>query len=67
MVPVQLDDAWIERIRENLPELPAQRQERLMKEHGLPEYDASQIVSSKAMAEYFDEAVKNAKRQQSSI
>lgn len=61
LVPVQLDDAWIERIRETLPELPAQRQERLMKEHGLPEYDASQIVSSKAMAEYFDEAVKNAK------
>ena len=61
LVPVELDDAWIERIRETLPELPAQRQERLMKEHGLPEYDASQIVSSKAMAEYFDAAVKTAK------
>ena len=55
LVPVQLDDAWIERIRETLPELPAQRQARLMSEHGLPEYDASQIVSTKAMAEYFDE------------
>lgn len=32
-----------------------------MSEHGLPEYDASQIVSTKAMAEYFDEAVKTAK------
>lgn len=61
LVPVQLDDAWIERIRETLPELPAQRQARLMSEHGLPEYDASQIVSTKAMAEYFDEAVKTAK------
>ena len=61
LVPVELDDAWIERIRETLPELPAQRQARLMSEHGLPEYDASQIVSTKAMAEYFDEAVKNAK------
>lgn len=61
LVPVQLDDAWIERIRETLPELPAQRQDRLMSEHGLPEYDASQIVSTKAMAEYFDEAVKTAK------
>ena len=61
LVPVQLDDAWIERIRATLPELPAQRQVRLMSEHGLPEYDASQIVSTKAMAEYFDEAVKTAK------
>ena len=61
LVPVQLDDEWIERIRKTLPELPAQRQERLMKEHGLPEYDASQIVSTKAMADYFDEAVKTAK------
>ena len=61
LVPVQLDDAWIERIRKTLPELPAQRQARLMSEHGLPEYDASQIVSTKAMAEYFDEAVKTAK------
>lgn len=61
LVPVQLDDAWIERVQSELPELPAARQARLMREHGLPEYDASQIVSVKAMAEYFDEAVKTAK------
>lgn len=61
LVPVQLDDAWIERVQSELPELPAARQARLMSEHGLPEYDASQIVSVKAMAEYFDEAVKTAK------
>ena len=61
LVPVQLDDAWIERVQSELPELPAARQARLMSEHGLPEYDASQIVSLKAMAEYFDEAVKTAK------
>ena len=51
LVPVQLDDAWIERIRATLPELPAHHQARMMREHGLPEYDASQIVSTKAMAE----------------
>lgn len=61
LVPVQLDDAWIERVQSELPELPAARQARLMSEYGLPEYDASQIVSVKAMAEYFDEAVKTAK------
>lgn len=58
LVPVELDDAWIERVRAELPELPTQRQERLMEKYGLPEYDSELIVSSKAMAEYFDEAVK---------
>ena len=61
LVPVELTDEWIEEIRASLPELPAQRQARLMEEFGLSEYDANQIVSTKAMAEYFDEAVKTAK------
>ncbi|MBR2039737.1 MAG: Asp-tRNA(Asn)/Glu-tRNA(Gln) amidotransferase subunit GatB, partial [Phascolarctobacterium sp.] len=61
LVPVIIDDAWIERVRAELPELPAQRQARLMEQFGLPKYDASIIVSTKAMAEYFDEAVKTAK------
>ncbi|MCQ2358792.1 MAG: Asp-tRNA(Asn)/Glu-tRNA(Gln) amidotransferase GatCAB subunit B, partial [Phascolarctobacterium sp.] len=43
------------------PELPAQRLARLMEQFGLSEYDANLIVSTKAMAEYFDEAVKTAK------
>ena len=60
-MPVELDDAWVERIRAELPELPAQRQARLIAELGLPKYDASIIVSNKAMAEYFDEAVKTTK------
>ena len=58
LLPVELDDAWIERVRAELPELPAQRQARLIKDFGLPKYDASIIVATKAMAEYFDEAAK---------
>ncbi len=61
LVPVELDDAWIERVRASLPELPAQRQARLVAEHGLPEYDASLIVATKAMADYFDAAAATAK------
>lgn len=61
LVPIQLDDAWIERVRSELPELPGARQARLVKSFGLPEYDAGQIVSSKAMADYFDAAVATAK------
>lgn len=61
LVPVELTDAWIDGIKAELPELPAERQNRLMEEFGLSEYDSSLIVSSKAMAEYFDEAVKTSK------
>ncbi|HIU63909.1 MAG TPA: Asp-tRNA(Asn)/Glu-tRNA(Gln) amidotransferase subunit GatB [Candidatus Avacidaminococcus intestinavium] len=56
LVPVEIDDAWIERVRTELPELPAARKSRLMQEKGLSDYDAENIVATMAMAEYFDEA-----------
>jgi len=61
LVPIELTDEWIEGVRATLPELPAQRQARLMEQFGLSEYDASKIVTTKAMAEYYDESVKTAK------
>ena len=57
LVPVEIDDAWINRVKSELPELPVQRQARLMEQFGLSDYDARLIVSTKAMAEYFDRAV----------
>ena len=49
-----------EKIREELPELPAQRKERLLRED-VPEESADLIVSSKKMADYFDEGAKGTK------
>ena len=59
LVPVVIDDAWIARVKSELPELPAARQARLMQEIGLVDYDAENIVSTKAMAEDCDEAAKH--------
>lgn len=59
LVPVEIDDAWISRVKNELPELPAARKARLMREKGLVDYDAENIVATKAMAEYFDEAAKH--------
>lgn len=59
LVPVEIDDAWIARVKNELPELPAARKARLMREKGLVDYDAENIVATKAMAEYFDEAAKH--------
>jgi len=60
LVPINLDNAWIEEIRQGMPELPAARLERLLK-LGLPEESAILIVNTKEMADYFDEGTKHTK------
>ncbi len=56
LVPIVIDREWVEEIRKNLPELPAQRRERL-KSLGLSEYDAGVITASKDLANFFDRAL----------
>ncbi len=56
LVPVVIDEAWIERIREGLPELPAQRMQRFMDQFELPRYDAEVLTSERELADYFEQA-----------
>ena len=58
LVPIVLDDAYIDKVRSELPELPDARKARLIKEKGLQEYDAELIVSNKKMADYYAKADK---------
>jgi aspartyl-tRNA(Asn)/glutamyl-tRNA(Gln) amidotransferase subunit B len=58
LVPIVLEQAKIEAVRATLPELPDARQQRLSESYGLSAYDAAVLTASKAMADYFDEAVK---------
>ena len=58
LVPLRIDGAWIERIRETLPELPAAKRERFIRDYQLPEYDADILTSTKAMANYYEACVK---------
>lgn len=57
LMPIVIDEAWVERIRATLPELPQKKKERYIKDFELPEYDAEFITASKALAGFFDEAV----------
>ncbi len=57
LLPVVLDEALIEEIRASLPELPAARRERFVRQYGLPEYDAGVLVSSRDLAEFFESTV----------
>jgi aspartyl-tRNA(Asn)/glutamyl-tRNA(Gln) amidotransferase subunit B len=58
LVPVRIDDNWLNLLRENLVELPAARLNRFQAEYGLPEYDAEVLTSDKALADYFEATVK---------
>jgi len=58
LVPLRIDEAWIEEIRKNLPELPDQKKERFIRDYRIPEYDAEILTSAKAMALYFEECVR---------
>ena len=57
--PLRLERVWIEEQRASLPELPDARVARLMREHGLGEYDAETLVRAvDGGASYFEEAVR---------
>ncbi|MCL7487198.1 MAG: Asp-tRNA(Asn)/Glu-tRNA(Gln) amidotransferase subunit GatB [Desulfobulbaceae bacterium] len=56
LVPVVIDDAWIERVRGELPELPDARRKRFVADYELPEYDAGILTSSRELADYFEAA-----------
>jgi len=55
--PVVVDSARIAEIRAAMPELPDARRQRLVAQHGLPEYDAGQLTQSRALADYFESVV----------
>lgn len=61
LVPLIIDEKWIESIRNSLPELPDERKQRLINNYDLPRYDAEVITSSKDLGDYFDQCLKHFK------
>jgi len=57
LVPVRIDPAWLEELRQSLPELRESRRQRFQTEYGLPELDAEVLTSDKELADYFEAAV----------
>src|SRR5690349_12557052 len=51
--PLAVDDAWIERVRLAMPELPEAMRARLATEHGIGAYDAAQLTASRELADYY--------------
>ena len=56
LVAIKLSDEYIEKIKQELPEMPESRKERYMKELGLSEKDANFLTSTKAYSDIFEKA-----------
>ncbi|HSD69710.1 MAG TPA: Asp-tRNA(Asn)/Glu-tRNA(Gln) amidotransferase subunit GatB [Woeseiaceae bacterium] len=54
LLPVEIDQAWVETLRKSLPELPDAKKERLQKEYALRPEDAEILIGSRALADYFE-------------
>lgn len=55
--PLLINRKWVEDIKTRLPELPEVRRDRFITEYGLPPYDANLLMSTRAMADYFEECL----------
>jgi aspartyl-tRNA(Asn)/glutamyl-tRNA(Gln) amidotransferase subunit B len=58
LVPLKLDPAWVASLGAALPELPRARRQRFTSQYGLPAYDAEILTQSRALAEYYETAVR---------
>ncbi|WP_137895256.1 Asp-tRNA(Asn)/Glu-tRNA(Gln) amidotransferase subunit GatB [Ramlibacter sp. 2FC] len=56
--PLVIAPEWIDEVRARMPELPRAMAARFVADYGLPEYDATTLTQSKAMAAYFEDAAK---------
>lgn len=61
LLPVILDDEYIEGVRAQLPELPAARSQRFIEQYGLSDYDANILSDNTATAHFFESVVAIAK------
>ena len=57
LLPLEFDDAFIERIRASMPELPDAKKARFMTDYGLSAYDAGVLVAEKETAAYYETVV----------
>jgi aspartyl-tRNA(Asn)/glutamyl-tRNA(Gln) amidotransferase subunit B len=57
LVPVKIDNAWMDSVKAELPELPDAKCARFEEQYGLTGYDAGVLTTSRSLADYFEECV----------
>jgi aspartyl-tRNA(Asn)/glutamyl-tRNA(Gln) amidotransferase subunit B len=57
LLPVEIDDALLTQIKTTLPELPTEKKSKFIREFGLSAYDAENLTSQKAFADFFESMI----------
>ncbi len=57
LLPLFVDEKWVERARTELPELPEAKKQRFMENLGLSSYDAEVLTASRELADYFEKCL----------
>lgn len=57
LVPIVIDEDWLQEVKAALPELPDARRARYVEQYGLPEYDANLLTLTKEMADFFEDVL----------
>jgi aspartyl-tRNA(Asn)/glutamyl-tRNA(Gln) amidotransferase subunit B len=58
LLPLIVEEQWINEIKSRMPELPKEKKERFISEYKLPSYNAEILTSSRELSEYFEECLK---------
>lgn len=58
LLPLVVDTNWVNEVQASLPELPTERQKRLIEHYGLPAYNAEVLTARKDVADYYEAAVR---------
>ena len=58
LLPLVIDDGWIDTVKKNLPELPDDKKKRFMDQYELPSYDAELLTSDRGLADYFEDCTR---------
>ena len=59
LLPLNISDQYIERIKNNIPELPDQIMQRYIQEYNLSKYDASVLTSEKTISDFFNQVIES--------
>jgi len=67
LLPLEIKPAWIEEVKATLPELPQAMQQRCQSDYGLSAYDAATLTSTRANAQFFEDTVAAAGKEQAKV
>src|SRR5216684_60742 len=56
LAPLRVSDEWLTRVRDAMPELPAEKRRRFIESYGLREYDVQVLTATRAVSDYFEKA-----------